>query len=673
MPFGPFNTRHRLGIAKLYLPNAFRWAREILRLPSDTFNATIPVYQHQLVHSRDTGFGEATAPTASEKSPAVNGIFDLGDEDVDAFNIIRQVSMHDAVHSARNTIPITSPPYPLPITPNGQFTLQTYATARYNKVFMVNNEPEDYLHEKTIISNNPQNAVNDIDNFSNIATPTFRTAFWQFLPLVTVTPPPPQQPYSYYPRRVTPEAIGYVFLQLKRIFGNSRGHVVLPPCPAGAIAGYLNPPTGPQYWPTFYDSIHPVSGQASTISVGGQPAETKISPSTLSALHLHYYSPPRGTPNWPVNLPLATVAEGMFYLRKSVDWYRDRYIGLNQNLPLDVLLSEFGMLWNILAGDTPPGYSPRHKWVWGGGWDNFRDGLSWWNSWLCWVMRRAPIEFKLSGSTQGNYTDSRAVYASILEPHQVPYTTFATEEGNLWNVGLGNHNQLFFNCDTGAYAVKYNAEFINVTNMLISGRFSSSFSSFPVTSWNDGFNKPLSNLNFRLGPLGACYKVWAEVGADAVTGDLATGWTNTTQANQGGTVSLNLQAGYSTVYIPIIKSQIGGYPAGTRFDVKWGSQEVPFGYGEMSEFPDSQTITTIYDSANNATTPPQLVQRNLLPADYQSVYSTMVFPVVCYTTAPRNITLKVVRSNGSGSSTGPSFAIGRPIVINRGCSWLTNQ
>ena len=654
MTFGNFNTRHRLGIANCQPPDGSRWTKEILRLPSDIGSFTFPVYQGLLVHDRDWG-GKALGPGGAAES-VVSGV---ADADVESPNIIREAALHRTDFSFPNVSASS--------TPTSQYSLQTYAGSRFNKVFFVNNEPEFWYLAS---SSDPQHLSNSIDNYNGIATSTFRTGFWEFT----------TNPQGQLIRRIKANAMGLVFLRLKKDFGNSRGHVVLPPCPAGAIAGSSNGQPS-SYWLEFYDAIHrkqwplPVD-PATSITVGGQ-TEVKINPSTLHALHLHYYSAPRSYPNWPVNLPLETVAEGMFYLRKSVDWYRDRYFGLNQFMPLDVLLSEFGMYWQILSGDAP-----AHKWLWGGGWNNFRDGLSWWNSWMCWVMRRAPIDFKLTGATQGNYTDSRAVYANILEPQQSPYTTFATGEPNPyappgnyhWQLGNSAVNQFFFNCDTNATGILYGHEIINVTSMLTQGRFSSFFSAFPVTTWNDGYSKPNSVQSYRLGPFGACYKVWAEVGADVATGNLATGWVNTTQVNQGGTVTLNLQAGYSTVYIPIIKSQAGAYAAGTRFDVKWGTSETSFGYGEMSEFPDTQTVTTIYDTPNNNVNPPQLVPRNI-SADPQSVYSTMVFPVVCWTASPRNITLKVVRSHPvpGTPATGTAFAIGRPIVINRACSWLSNQ
>ncbi len=633
MAFGPFNSYNRLGIANLNFPNAALWARAVLRLPA----GPVPIYQGFLVHSTAMGgsaYG-AYGPEAAEHTPGATA-----DAEVDRADIVREVSIYDSRFAARNVSTAT--------TPNPTFSLQTYSANRYNKLFYVNNEPDAYWPASDLPS-----LSNAIDNYTGINV----NSFWE-----------PTNPGLTTQRRIRADALALVFLRLKKDFGNSRGHIVLPPCPSGAISANLNAQPD-SYWQPFFDAIHPLpagSLPTSTITVGGQ-TEAQITPFELKALHLHYYSPPRGKPELPNNLPLETVAEGAYNLRNNVNWYRNRYVGANQPLPMDVLLSEFGFLWSILIGDNP-----KHKWLWAGGWDNFRDGLSWWNSWLCWVLRRAPIaaELNLAGSPNGNLTDSRAVYACAHETHQAPYTTFGTYEpinpldpllGNHWQIDYGTRNQFFYNCDTGASGVTYTAEFINVISMLPSGRFLPSFSSSVTAYWSDGYGNA---QNFRLGPFGACYKVWAEVGADPVTGNLATGWINTTQANQGGTVSIYLQTGYNTVYIPIIKSQTGAYTPGTRFDVKWGSQEIPFGYGEMSEFPDSRVVNTIYTRNNSG----QFGSLDI-SAQPQTVYSTMVFPVVCYTASPRTITIKVVRNNIGGTA----FAIGRPIVIRGACSWLTNQ
>jgi hypothetical protein len=586
-----------------------------------------------LVHS--TAFGApalgAYGPEAAEHTPGATP-----DADVDRADMVRQASLYDSRFAARNVSAST--------TPNSAYSLQTYSANRYNKIFFVNNEPDSFYPASALPSQS-----NIIDGYTGING----NSFWD-----PVNPDPNTQ------RRITPTALALAFLRLKRDFGNSRGHIVLPPCPTGAIAGGLNPPTD-TYWQQFFDTIHPLApALPGPITVGGQ-SENQIVPSSLTALHLHYYSPPR---QYPVpsgtgpgnNKPMEAVAEGAYYLRKSVKWYRDRYVGASQSLPMDVLLSEFGHLWSIID-QTSPNYV-KVKWLWGGGWDNFRDGLSWWNTWLCWLLRRAPIEFNLAGSPNGNLTDSRAVYACAHETHQAPYMNYTTPNGTYYQIQQNTRNQFFFHCGTNSVGIVNNAEFINVTQMVQEGRFLPSFSCFPTTLWNDGYGY-IQNFNFRLAPFGACYKVWAEVGADALTGNLATGWVNTTQANEGGTVSIVLPSGYSTVYIPIIKSQNGGvYAAGTRFDVKWGPQEILFGYGEMSEFPNSNTHSTIYETNNGVFGPRSISDQP------QTVYSTMVFPIVCFSPSGQTINIKVVRNIG-----GAAFAIGRPVVIPRVCSWLTNQ
>jgi hypothetical protein len=282
-------------------------------------------------------------------------------------------------------------------------------------------------------------------------------------------------------------------------------------------------------------------------------------------------------------------------------------------------------------------------------------------------MRRAPIECNLSGTSTGTYTDSHALYANIHHPFAPPYVTQNTEEVAStnpltyhWQTSNSVRNQWVFNSDAWTSSVVYSAEVINVLQMIALGRFQPSFSTFNPTSWDN-------NTFWRMGPLGACYKVWAEVGAEAVTENLATGWVQSYNAGQIGETTVNLPHGYSTVYFPVIKAQIGqSYAASTQFSVAWrnGSQVCNFGYGDMSEFEDSRYISRIYNYPNGAGSNP--IYSDISPA--QAIYSAMIFPVVCYASTARQVTVRLSRNYA-----GPRLAFGRPVVLNQACSWFTTQ
>ena len=698
MPFSNLNTRWRLGIANSLVTNASRWAKEVIRLPSDTFNRNFPVYQQQLVRRSTLWEGGPSSAAAETCSGSQS------DSEVGFSNVIREISVHDTVFARRNISAAS--------TANPSFCLNAHSGGWYGQTYYLNNEPEFFSASPTPQNGcnatglptttnaccagscwDPRDTVVDTTVFPSSALASFWESRQSGPDAQLCGPATPN-----FSMRCQPESLAFVYLRLKRIYeglvdgyGVNRGHSVLVPSAAGALLGADDPISNPGYWTKFFDKVikfgMSYSGAGnSEMGIGTGSANIQ----KLKTLHFHYYSPPRGQPEL-TDMPLETVAEGAYNIRRGVDWFRTTYNN-GSALPLDILLSESGFLWNIERTPTTGIPSPKHKWWWGGGWNNFKSALSWWNTWLWWLMRQAPIDCQLSGSTSGTYTDSHALYANIHNPWNPPYVTQEINEvetkdssGNpltfFWRITNGARNQWHFNSDAWAGGVVYGAEVIDVTQMLDAahvtgtsaadnalrtylGRFQRSFSTFPATPWDN-------STSWRIGPIGACYKVWAEVGADAVTENLTTGWVTNFNAGLIAETQVNLPQGYSTVYFPIIKAQIGQtYAPGTQFSIGWrnGAQICNFGCGDLSEFPDSNTVSQIYDvpikdaQGNTIGVSP----RTISPT--QSLNSAMVYPVVCFASSARQVTVRLTRN-----FSGPRLAFGRPIVLPQACSWFITQ
>ncbi|MCI0529343.1 MAG: hypothetical protein L0Y56_18040, partial [Nitrospira sp.] len=132
----------------------------------------------------------------------------------------------------------------------------------------------------------------------------------------------------------------------------------------------------------------------------GNCSQPGITVSGLKALHLHRYTNDPSDPIFGSSTPLDFVATDAAIIRAGVDWYRGAHGG-GGTLDVDVLLSEMGYLWSII--------SPLR---WAGGWSSFRLGLSWWNSYLSWLTRRASYECNLQGWSTG----AHALHACIHVP-----------------------------------------------------------------------------------------------------------------------------------------------------------------------------------------------------------------------------------------------------------------
>ncbi|NJM42396.1 MAG: hypothetical protein HC853_17485, partial [Anaerolineae bacterium] len=407
----------------------------------------------------------------------------------------------------------------------------------------------------------------------------------------------------------------WCFAAKKILEAQNRGHVVIAPAPSAPMLGAISGNTYSTYWANFYDAVR--DGAAVSAPIVGQPTRTESEggtpPKDLKVLHLHHYIAPRDilVNNIPVNAPMETVAEGAYGLKLGIDWFRQRYnkIGNQQIGPLDmdILLSETGPDWRYSLEEG----NVLRKWAWAGGWNNFRDGLSWWNSWLCWMMRRAPLasECNLANCPNGDRTDAHALYACIHTPDDVPYSTRALSDSTFWTTSTIARNQIFFNADNWSVGNESGKVFIDSPqlNPPISGqpnfygRYQKSFSAFEPTNWDAAPGTPSTTPTaWRIGPLAACYKVWSQVATDLLTTTFGAGWYANSQAGVIGETTIDLPIGYSTVYFPIIKS-LGTFADNTQFNVTWrkaGRPDYVFGYlGADSlattEFPDSKIVSQI--------------------------------------------------------------------------------
>ncbi len=320
------------------------------------------------------------------------------------------------------------------------------------------------------------------------------------------------------------------------------------------------------------------------------------------------------------------------------------------------MLSETGFNWELEQRQYVGQYGHSYNRLWAGGWPSFKQGLSWWNTWLCWLTRNAP--------TECNIDAQHTLHACVHNPTTPPYVTETTSDAlpgypTTWSLG-GYRNQWFYNFDAWGTYYYPNAPTINVPGLIVDGRYETSFSVFNSTSWNDG----IGNRDWRIGPFGACFKVWADVGGDPVTTDLNTGWVLSTQAGVAGEKVVSLPAGYGTIYFPIIKRDIGAYPNGDQFTLNLFATDGSglqgrWGNFFLNEMPDSQTFSNYDPDGNDG--------GGFTPVT-QSIYSAMVYPFVYYSSVPRQVRVQIWRGIA-----GPRIYFGRPVVLPQACSWFITQ
>ncbi len=170
--------------------------------------------------------------------------------------------------------------------------------------------------------------------------------------------------------------------------------------------------------------------------------------SDLPALHFHAYSP---YPNAAPGTPLGSVANTATGLIRAKRRFTSLYIN-NQNelapLPMDILVSEIGPWWVAKYKiEYVQDWRPK---VMAGFFDNFRDGLLWWNTLLCWLTRNAASDCNLASGKQ--------LFALVHEGDVIPFYLNAFQiptDGSYAPYSLGSstptspspRNQWYFDSD----------------------------------------------------------------------------------------------------------------------------------------------------------------------------------------------------------------------------------
>lgn len=598
MPFGNIPTTSRLGISNVTTRDASGFASTVLSLPANS-----PIYQEQLVHSTEWREGPQKAAA---------GICGYTDTDISNISTIRQVSGHDSMWSRYNiSLPL--------LRENFEWHRATY----YNQIYYVNNEPETKSLLRTLPECdlgdcwNPRN--NSIDPALSPYFPNPNSQFWEYFPNSQGAKPPGHCPDDGLSSRIRPDAMAFVFLRMRRLSTPpqmNRGHTVLPPSAAITRLGFVDP-----YWQTFFDCVR------NGVTINGV-TEPGITPAELKVIHVHRYT---DDPSSSGQTPSSAVARDASFIRQGVDWFRNRY---NSNpLPADILLSEMGLNWEIQSDLR-----------WAGGWTGFATGLAWWNTWLCWLTRIGPAECNLQGWETGAHT----IHACAHEASYILYT-FCTDTPD--EDDNGNRTQWYFNTDAWGQYGYYGAPVRRIDALAIqspSKTYLNSFMVFDSVTW--------WGRVWRRTPFGACYTVWAYVGADPNVQNyqlFGQGWVESTSYGESGKATVSLPAGYSTVYFPVIKD-FGTFPS-TLVAMKWYREPGDgalcwFGSMSMQDFANTSTIH-VDDTGYN-----------------QNVYTAMVYPAVCYSSVPRTIKVSLFRWAG-----GPRLWFGRPVVLPGACSWFAEQ
>jgi len=614
MPINP--SYNHLGIANPSIPRGRDFAQYVLRLP-----VTSPLYQQQLAHNLQ--WQQGTLAAAEYYPPS--------DPEQWTEYTFRQVSVHNTPYALRNVLATTF----------NQVTHRRNANPiTTNQIYYLNNEPED----STVDSQT-------LDPFIQPYFPT-TSSFWSAPSL---------------PARATPQALATTYKILRDNMAgdplsNTRGHILLPPASIrGRLGAYDSRYgtglsfDGDRYWKDFYDSLL-------------MTHQTYVE--DLHALHVHQYDfeytdgqfadgnykKPANTPTYvrPIKSAAATASRVMTGARWFRTRYQSRFRSGGNLLPIDLLLSETGFDWRIERPIRPRG--ALYPYLWAGGWPSLKLGLSWWNTWLYWLTRRAATDCGLAAG--------RSLFACFHTPSSPPYATPIDSDNysNTWSRGNYRH-QSFFNCDSWTGSTYINAPCIRapaLQNETTGLAFLNSFTAIISRQWQ--------GLNWYTGPFGACLKVWAEVGADPIWASFGGGWWLTNVNGLSAQGSVTLEPGYNTVYIPIIKRQLGQYGANDQFLIYFVHQngtQTQVGQGKFAEIPDSEAFNENFDFLADCT-PPYTTDCSV-PTNIE-MSSAMVYPVVCYSAATRVVGVKIYNS-----SNGRNVYYGRPIALGTACSWIATQ
>ena len=650
MAIGIIPLSNRFGISNFNGANIQSFMQNVLYLPANSL-----AFQGCIAHNTlDLGPYKGAADKC--------GVEDL---EYNTGTTVRMVNSHSSLWGLPN-ISITNPFNSNPVAgttprPGGGFyprySLVDHRATNQNQYYYIVNEPDMGVHLRAVgfsypttcddaCIDPPTRSIDPAlsDAFPNPSNPG--SIFWEDAPGISGCDPSINPPSQAISQRIRAEALAYIYLRLRNsTLGLNRGHVVLPP---SMIDVSLNSIDAKSYWGRFFDKVHKAPG----VTFGGS-TQNPITPSQLGVFHAHHYFFPTQ------NEPLRSAATIATAIHSGVDWYRSNYNNGQEWLDLDIVLSEFGPPWDNRETSgwschfvMPDPYLPNVNTY------DIRKGLSFWSTYLRWIVRRAGIELKLKGwetnIATGNY---RALYTCIHDPAAPPFTRKLGEaSSNPPVVGNGVRNQWYFNLDAwGTYShLNMPGQWVSYLprpNLPANDSFGYSqvFTSFPNINW--------AGKSWLRSPFSVCYAVWNKTSADPTTTVLGTGWYTTTgAAGTIGTLQVTIpNSGYSTIYIPMFKD-IGTFPSGSLIQFYWphptnGTSPL-HGYMPLTDTEDSKIFSeTINGYAN------------------QPMYSAMVCPLVVNSATPnRTVSIRLDRNIA-----GPAVFIGRPVVLPGACSWRYSQ
>lgn len=633
MAIGNFSPQRTLGIANAQVSHAYLWMQEIMRdvrSRNAGTNYNAPIYQQQLVHSVEHNAGPMDASSDWGCKPAST-------ESNNQFTI-REVQSHSHLYGRRNSsqngfsingTTYTPTNYLLQVDASGNLVNpgQGHAQQNNGQLYYFGNEIETGFNKLL----NP----NKCANCWTPSTPETDCdpAFAITINLGGGLPPAASQcPATTTPYQVEPRSFarGYKKIRL-RVNSLGRSHVMLAPSMINA-ADFQQNNSAQTFWLSFYDEV---------LKQGANSPTPPISVSDLGALHFHHYG---STPN-PAD-PMSSIKDSTIVpLRQGIDRFRKEFVhATDPNAPLGV---------DALLTETGPNWDSNQPNVWSASFNNLRLGLSYLNTFLCWLTRNAKNDLKLGAGKE--------VYSALHNIASPPWTfdqnfqpqaTQTRAHLNITNAGAG-------------MAFSYNHEILNLGT-----------GSDPLTSYGYGtaITKKISlqhsqqaGKQYFFSPFGACAAAWMQVGSDGTASfntteqayDLSGGWAPSYASGNVGFMDIQLEVGWNTVLFPLMKQ--GGYvDPNTQFIVKWGSSNYQWGYFYAGEFPDSIQYT--YS--------PSAFPSSVQPSN---IYSAMIFPVLCKSSVKFSsqtpYRIRVSRTGGTGGA----LFLGRPIVLPVDCTWKTNM
>jgi hypothetical protein len=633
---GSVSKDQRLGIANISIPNGTAWLNSILHMHPASL-----AYQQQLTRSTALTYGTgAGGPGAA----AYDNCGGSTDGEQNTRSVVRQIQVHESMFGRRN--------YSSSSAAFMNFLTHKNVNSGNWQIYYVGNEPEAAVGVNAAsrcTSSQPfyrQDAIVD----PNFALPGGLT-FWEGAGGI---------------ERISARALAYTYLRLRN---EGSGHVVLPPSAVRMRLGYgdiYN--TDRQYWTDFYNYVHGVAGYALP---AGSPAP--ITPSQLPALHGHHYgfapgnqnaSAANAVPAASTATPLRSAAYSANHLVRGSQWYAATYLGgVANQLPMDLLLSEMGPAWDLTSATLrncsgaslgTPVYTHSDK-PWTGGWGSLKDGASWWNSWLHWLLRAGPRECNLNGWAAGS-NFNKVIHACIHSPDIPPFTARNAPTS-------AASQQVWYRNSGGAVALQTRSDLRSVaTGGAATGQFRSDFlcqtRQFGAADW-------------IVGPLGASYALWANKGHQLVSTNLASNWVQTQNAGTvgSGAVTLNLAAGYNTILVGFTKD-VGNFAGNNvRFRMQLAGTATP-SYFDMNEFGDTQSSEPV-EWRIGAIPAPCTTPSFSLEVRQQVMPSSMVVPLLIYSDVAGSVSLTISRENPAGNTT--KIWVSPPHVIPTASYWRNEK